>query len=464
MSRAKCVDRLLVCLVLAGIILSFTSQSYAQSKGEAKGAQPIALTAEERQRNVESFEVVWRTVRDKHWDPKLGGLDWQAAHDDLRPQLDKAASADECRKVMREMLSRLGQSHFAIIPETAYREIKKGSSASEKAENAAATSDRGSPGFAVRIVDEQVLVVKVEEGKAAGKIGVKMGWRVVKIDDQDLTSTLTKVRELNKDSHYLDYLLNAAVAERLRGKVGEKKTFVFETGGDSETSVTIPLAEPAGIPAKLGNLPVFYVSVQSGKVAGNIGYFSLGAFFEPTYVMKELGDAVKANLNANGFVLDLRGNPGGIGAMAMGVGSWFVNKRDQKLGTLHARTGSLNFTLNPRAETFDGPLAILVDGLSASTTEIFAGGLQDLGRAKVFGARSAGAALPAQVIRLPNGDGFMYAIANYISTGGKALEGKGVIPDVEVPLRRAALLKGKDAVLDAAVEWIQSQKKPGSSR
>ena len=70
--------------------------------------------------------------------------------------------------------------------------------------------------------------------------------------------------------------------------------------------------------------------------------------------------------------------------------------------------------------------------------------------------RTAGAALPSMIEKLPNGDGFQYAIANYISKGGAALEGGGVTPDVEIPHSREALLAG-DAVLDAAIQWIDEQ-------
>jgi carboxyl-terminal processing protease len=103
-------------------------------------------------------------------------------------------------------------------------------------------------------------------------------------------------------------------------------------------------------------------------------------------------------------------------------------------------------------------LAILVDGTSASTSEIMAEGLKDLGRARIFGTRTAAAALPSVFERLPNGDGFQYAIANYVSQGGEPLEGLGVTPDVETPLTRQALLAGQDPALDAAVAWIASQK------
>jgi carboxyl-terminal processing protease len=124
---------------------------------------------------------------------------------------------------------------------------------------------------------------------------------------------------------------------------------------------------------------------------------------------------------------------------------------------MHTRETSLAFVLNPRAETYTGPLAVLVDGCSMSTTEILAGGLQDLGRARVFGTPTAGAALPSMVERLPNGDGFQYAFASYVSVGGEHLEGRGVRPDVVVSPVRESLLEGRDAVLDAAVDWILSE-------
>jgi carboxyl-terminal processing protease len=108
--------------------------------------------------------------------------------------------------------------------------------------------------------------------------------------------------------------------------------------------------------------------------------------------------------------------------------------------------------------TYRGAVAILVDGCSASTSEILAEGMKDLGRARVFGTRTAGAALPSAIDKLPNGDGFQHAVADYISEGGKSLEGAGVIPDVEVKLTQEALLAGRDPVLEAAIEWIHSRK------
>ena len=140
------------------------------------------------------------------------------------------------------------------------------------------------------------------------------------------------------------------------------------------------------------------------------------------------------------------------------MAGWFVSRRGWVLGTMRARDYTLGFEINPRADTFDGPLAILVDGGSASTSEIFAAGLQDMGRARVFGTKTAGAALPSLIVRLPNLDGFQYAEATYTSRKGRLLEGAGVTPDVIVRHTRESLLRGRDAALDAAVEWIRSKK------
>ena len=128
-----------------------------------------------------------------------------------------------------------------------------------------------------------------------------------------------------------------------------------------------------------------------------------------------------------------------------------------RLGTMYLRNNELKFVVFPRALTYDGPVAVLTDGLSASTSEIFAGGLQDLGRAKIFGTVTAGAALPSIIDRLPNGDGFQYVFANYVSEGGKVLEAAGVMPDVEVELTRESLLVGQDLVMQAAIAWIQTK-------
>jgi carboxyl-terminal processing protease len=82
--------------------------------------------------------------------------------------------------------------------------------------------------------------------------------------------------------------------------------------------------------------------------------------------------------------------------------------------------------------------------------------MQSLGRVRVFGERTMGAALPSQFDRLPNGDVFIHATADFVTADGTRLEGRGVIPDADVPLKRDELLAGRDSALEAALAWIDS--------
>jgi carboxyl-terminal processing protease len=415
----------------------------------------LALTPEQREKNIKSFEYVWTTVRDKHWDPKLGGLNWQAVHDELRPAIEKADSMEQARAVMTDMLGRLHQTHFGIIPAEVYSEVD----ATGKKEEG---GEPGSIGFDVRVVGPQVLVTSVEPGTPADKTGVRAGWEVRKIGTEDMPAVIAKLDQKFKESSLRQIIERRAVMSRLDADADKDVTVEFLDGGNQPITKAVKHAIPRGELTHFGYLPASYIWIETGRVktsAAAIGYARFNMFLDPPRIMGAFGDAVQSCTPCDGFIIDLRGNPGGLGVMAMGMAGWFIDTPGQRLGTLYMRETSLNFVVNPRASVFAGPVAVLVDGTSASTSEIFAGGLKDLKRARIFGTRTASAALPSVIEKLPNGDGFQFAIANYLSEGGKPLEGLGVIPDEEAPPTREALLQGKDPAQDAAVHWIESQRK-----
>jgi len=408
----------------------------------------FALTPEQRRLNIDSFEYVWKTVRDKHWQTEPGGLDWQAVHDELRPAIEKADSMDAARAVMGDMLGRLHQTHFGIIPADLYSDVD-GAHGSKGGES--------STGLDVRVIGAQALVTSVDPGSSADASGVHPGWQILKIAGINMDSVIAKLDETYAKSTLRDLVSRRAVLSRLDGEAGKSVEVEFLDAREQHVTKTLRHEKPKGTPAQFGYLYPTHVWFDSSKVGGgNIGYVSFNMFLDPARLMNLFEEAVESCGKCDGFVIDLRGNPGGIGIMAMGMAGWFIDKPDQLLGTLYMRETTLKFIVNPRVNTFAGPVAILVDGTSASTSEILAEGMKDLGRARVFGTRTAAAALPSVFELLPNGDGFQYAIANYISEGGKPLEGLGVTPDVEAPITRQALLDGKDPALDAAVAWIKN--------
>jgi carboxyl-terminal processing protease len=436
-------------MIRAGLLLAVfgaaAALAFAQTATSAAFSQ---LTQKQRQLNIDSFEYVWTTVRDKHWQAKPAGLDWQAVHDELRPAMEKTSTMQAARAVLNDMLQRLHETHFAIIPSDLYSDL-----------NGSGGKGEITTGIDVRIAGSDVLVTSVEAGSSAAREHVQPGWQILKIGSIDLAPVIEKLNQAYAQSSLRELVLREAILSRLGSKTEEPTTVVFLDGANRRITKSLNQGKPRGELSQFGYLYPMHVWFDSSKVAnGEVGYVKFNLFLDPARVMNLFGEAVEGCKTCRGFIIDLRGNPGGIGAMAMGMAGWFIDQPDRRLGTLSMRDTTLKFVVNPRVYTFAGPLAILMDGTSASTSEILAGGLKDLGRARIFGTPSAAAALPSVFEMLPNGDGFQYAIANYISEGGKPLEGLGVTPDVEAPLTREALLSGKDPALDAAIAWIANQK------
>ena len=178
-----------------------------------RGADRVRPGAD--QLDLDSFEKVWTTVRDKHWQTKPGGLDWQAIHDEYRPRVEKAASHDEARAVIQEMLGRLKQSHFAIIPAAVYSVLDDEG------------DGPGVTGIDARVLDGQAVVTSVDPGSPAEKQGVRPGWQIERTHGIDLEPLIKQARS-NPAIHELQ--LTRAVLARLSGPIGGTVDAAFLDG------------------------------------------------------------------------------------------------------------------------------------------------------------------------------------------------------------------------------------------
>jgi carboxyl-terminal processing protease len=407
------------------------------------------LTRQQRQANLASFDHVWQTVKDKHWDPKLGGVDWPAVSRELRPLMERAETKAEARAVLREMLAQLKQTHFEIHPADEYE---------ERTWPAGEGGRDGTAGIHVRILDGKALVIKVEEGSAAAKKGVKLGWEVRQVNDTDVPTVLEEAARRFKESTLLEALQVWLVTAPMSGRLEEKVYVKVLDGKGQLQNLEIPFAQRPGHKHRQGEMPAWYVRLESRFLGKSIGYIAFDAWLDAPYLVKAFDDALRQFKKADGIVIDLRGSRGGLFELPGPIAGRFLRGQKSSLGTMVWRQGKVPLTVLPQAETYDGPVAILVDGLTRSVSELFAGGLQELGRARLFGSRTAGNVLVGTIERLPNGDAFQYVCADFLSPKGKRYEGVGVKPDVEVVPRPKDLLLGRDPVLDAAVQWIRSGK------
>lgn len=471
--KATPVKRL-VARLAAALVLSLSGASMNACTSTAAPAE-ATLTPEQQQQNVASFDQVWTTIRDRHFDATLGGLDWNALNDELRPKVASATTQSQARAHISSLIERLGQSHFGIIPASAYADVAGKPSASASSEKGASVaapqadkpeaspesgvSESGWSGLWVRAVEGEVLVTHVVKGSPAEAAGIRPGHLVRRVNGRDLREMLGRVGEAYEGKNTVQSTLSFAAQSALSGSAGETISLGVLDERDNERVIDVVLAKPAGKATTLGSLPTIFVEFESRRITrpdgSQIGYVWFSSFLDPENLMSQISSALRSFKDCQGVIVDMRGNIGGLGAMAMGVGSFFVTQ-PATLGEMKSRNGSIRFVVNPRSNPLQTPLAVLIDECSVSTAEIFAGGMRDIGRAKLFGVRTAAAALPSTVERLPNGDGFQYAFANYISASGLVLEGNGVPPDVAAAPVRADLLAGKDPAIEAAVSWIAS--------
>jgi len=435
-----------LCLCLATVACGGSTAS----KAPAKTTPPAPKYSELTKRNLASFDKVWTTIRDRHWDPKLGGLDWNAVRAELRPRVGRAKSVAEARVVLREMLARLKQSHFGILPLSTLDAIRGNAPKNHH-------GGVGDVGITVRYLHGAAMVTRVRAGSAAQTAKVTPGWIILAIDGKPVAPMIQKITAAYKGSTMLPLMVSRAVAARLYGPVGSKVKLRFDAATAKPRELELARDKPNVPYASFGHLPKMPIRFETRRLGKDVAYVALSVFLDPPRVVKGFAKAITDMRDTKGLILDLRGNPGGLAGIAIGIGGYLQDKPNQALGTMITRVGKLRFVLNPQPTIYKGKVAVLIDGLSASSSEILAAGLRDLERARLFGRFTAGASLPSEIERLPNGDGFQYAFANYLSAAGERLEGRGVAPDVEIVPSRKQLMAGKDPVLDAAVAWIRAK-------
>ncbi len=446
----------MVCLLQMITVLLFTALVVGAADHPASERKTSRL--QEKKADVESVELIWSTLRDRYWDSTMGGLDWPAIHIKYKREVEAAQSSDEAREDMAQMLQLLPSSHLAIIPGSAYRVPAKSGAHKEttggnlpKSESDEDNDESGSMGLDVAVIGSEAVVGSVEKNSPAFQAGVRSGWIIQSVDGKATKDLFPMLRGISRTTPEL--LVGEVVRQWLAGPVGSAATVMFISGKGENVTRRVERGRALGESVSFGNLPPERVWVEHRQLESGVGYLRLNLFLDPVMVMPEIQKAVDEFKDAPGIVFDLRDNPGGIGVMAMGIAGWFVADEGMRLGTMTMRDLKIDFTINPRLDAYGGRVAILVNGGSASTTEILAQGLRDLGRARLFGTRTAGAALPSNVIRLPNGDRFQYPEASYVSMKGRVLEGNGVEPDVVVAPTVAGLLAGHDLPLETAENW-----------
>ena len=272
----------------------------------------------------------------------------------------------------------------------------------------------GGLGIEITVKDRQLTVVAPIEGTPADRAGLHPGDRIVKIDGK-----------LTKDMTLMEAVKN------LRGPRG--------------TSVTLTILReesPGPFELTLVREIIDVKSVKSKDLGDGIAYIRVSSFQERTG--KDLLKAIE-QLGQNGMsamVLDLRNNPGGLLNQAVHVTDLFLDKGQLIVYTEgRIKNQDLRFSAEHGAQIPKVPIVVLVNGGSASASEIVAGALQDWKRAVVLGTKTFGKGSVQTVIPLSDGSGLRLTTAKYFTPKGRSIHGTGLLPDIVVEVPRPTLAK-----------------------
>ena len=348
----------------------------------------------------ESIDEVWQIVNRQYVDGSFNKNDWQSVRREYLAR--KYTNKEQVHTAIREMLKRLGDPYTRFMNPQEFKNLK------------VQTSGR-LVGVGIQLSqDEKTKKLTIGapiEGTSAAKAGIISQDIIIKIDGKS-----TEGMDIDR------------ATELIRGIEGTQVVLTIQR--DKEV-IEYKLARQ--------KIEVHSVEARADRQRGGIGYIRLKQF--SANATNEMQTAIRQleSRDTRGYVIDLRSNPGGLLYSAIEIARMLMN--DGKIVSTKMRQGNGTTSSADRSAIISAkkPIVLLVDGGSASASEILAGALQDNKRAQLVGMKTFGKGLVQSVIPLSGRSGMTVTIAKYYTPNGTDINQKGIQPDVTVNLTKAQI-------------------------
>lgn len=415
----------LFCFLFVAFVVLFPRSAHTQ-QASTSPASPT-LPREERSK---VFDQVWRLIYDNYYDRNFRGVDWREQRNAFRPRAESAENTEEFYRVLRQMISKLGDAHTRIYsPDDGFDRYRPAGL---------------SVGLIVRRIEGKPVVTWVEPGSEAARQGIRQGFVVAEVDGESVENSLQR--------------LKAEIGESSTSVAAELQSYDRLFYGPRDTSVKASFVDGEG-KRKSVELVRRYTEFQrrviSRQLSYKVGYIELTGFGPE--IERDFDQAMQQMQGTQGLILDLRNNGGGFVTTVSQIASYFFQE-ETDLGEFITRFGrSTRRRTQKLRNAYREPLVVLVSSRSASGSEIFAAAMQERKRALVIGSNPAtcGCLLGvSRTIKLFDGGKLNISDTDYRSSFGRRIEGIGVKPDKRVELRIEDLIASRDRALETAVESL----------
>jgi carboxyl-terminal processing protease len=389
----------------------------------------------------EVFEKTWKEIHDHYYDPSFNGVNWDEIHSRYLPRVEATEKDQEFYALMSEMTGELHDAHTRFSSPQQWKSYRK--------------QEHVGAGFSVDDIDGRTVVTGVRSESSAAQAGIEPGMTLLTVDGKPIEE---RIAEIEKNR-------SASSSERATRMLVYGKIL----GGPPDSTIKVGLRRIDGTNLETSLVRQTYSAipeVATDVLPSGMGYIRFDGFQPP--IVKQFKKALERFRNSPGIVIDLRRNGGGDLSVLLPIAGYFFDKKtlfikdSTRSGKpLSEFAGIFRLPLELYVgksgdQIYSGPVAILVDSRSASSSEVFAAGMQDTRRAKIVGSPTCGCVLGIAKPRVMK-DGSVLEMSEvlWFSPKGRKLEGTGVVPDeAVVPTVRDLQLK-RDPVIAQADKLLR---------
>lgn len=394
--------QVLIFILLVFILLIF-NRILLTNLSDTAAVNPEDLVNTHHVSSQKLFDNIWKVIKNNYYDSKLNGQDWSRWEKHYK---GKIKTDEDANVAIGTMLESLDDPYSRYLDKKSYAE-----------QNTSINSKITGIGVNISSIGGKTYVVNVIAGSPAESSKLKGGDIISKVNGKNIGGMKT-----------------SEVADLVRGPEG--------------TSVELTIIrnkKPIVFHIKRKEIKIETVKSSIDK---NIGYIQVLSFIGTT-TSDEFVQALEKTDNADGLIIDLRGNTGGLLPNAVFIANLFINHG--KIVSIVGRNGrKRNIYAQDTDFVVDKPILILVDEGSASASEILSGAMKDYHKAKLIGTRTFGKGMVQRIIPMPNETGLNLTIAKYLTPAGHDINKKGISPDIEVKISQNDIVHRNDTQLKKA--------------